>query len=349
MINMNNKPLVSIIIPVYNVEQYLEQCMETVLGQSYTNLDIVLVDDGSKDKSSWMCDEYAMQDSRVQVLHKDNGGLISTWTAGVGRALGNYLVFVDSDDWIDKNMIEELVEHATGSSAEIVCSNYIIEKTEKQQSIKVKQSMEPGTYERDALERELFPVILGMEERRIHCSRCMKLISKELILKNMQYVNTEVTMGEDLNIMFPAMIDAKRIVVLDEGFFYHYRFVDASMVHKYNPKMHEKIRILGKALQKIIDKKVTNPEVRNMYVEGLKKEYIFLMFIVLKNELRGPGKELTSHIQNILNFAKKEMQLDEVKVDVYSKANKLLYFIWRKPNAARIALGRMAIKVFDRM
>lgn len=349
MIKMNNKPLVSIIIPVYNVEQYLEQCMETVLGQSYTNLDIVLVDDGSKDKSSWMCDEYAMQYSRVQVLHKDNGGLISAWTAGVGRALGNYLVFVDSDDWIDKNMIEELVEHATGSSAEIVCSNYIIEKTEKQQSIKVKQSMEPGTYERDALERELFPVILGMEERRIHCSRCMKLISKELILKNMQYVNTEVTMGEDLNIMFSAMIDAKRIVVLDEGFFYHYRFVDASMVHKYNPKLHEKICILGKALQKIIDKKVTNPEVRNMYVEGLKKEYIFLMFIVLKNELRGPGKDLTSRIQNILNSAKKEMQLDEVKVDVYSKANRLLYFIWQKPNAVRIALGRMAIKVFDRM
>ena len=125
---MQNTPLVSIIIPVYNVEQYLDQCMETVLGQTYFNLDIILVDDGSKDKSFKMCDEYALQDKRVQVLHKENGGLISAWTAGVNMALGEYLVFVDSDDWIEKNMIEELVQYATGSSSEIICSNYIIEK-----------------------------------------------------------------------------------------------------------------------------------------------------------------------------------------------------------------------------
>lgn len=346
---MKNAPLVSIIIPVYNVEQYIEQCMETVLEQTYPHLDIILVDDGSKDKSPKMCDDYAIQDSRVRVIHKENGGLISAWMAGVNNALGEYLVFVDSDDWIEKNMVEELVQYATGSSAEIICSNYIIEKTEKQQSIKIKQSMKPGIYERDALERELFPVILGMEERRIHCSRCMKLISKELIQKNMQYVNAEVTMGEDLNIMFPAMIDAKRIVILEEGFFYHYRFVDASMVHKYNSKLHEKIRILGNALQKSIDKKINDSIEKNMYLEGLKKEYIFLLFIVLKNELRGPGKMLISRIQKILNSAKEEMKLDEVKIEVYGRANKLLYFIWRKPNAIRVTLGRMAIKVFDRM
>lgn len=346
---MKNTPLVSVIIPVYNVEQYLDQCMETVLGQTYSNLDIILVDDGSSDKSPRICDGYASIDNRVQVLHKENGGLISAWTAGVNIARGEYLTFVDSDDWIEKNMVEELVEYATGSSAEIICSNYVIEKTEKQQSIKVKQSMEPGIYERDALEKELFPVILGLEERRIHCSRCMKLVSKELIVNNMKYVNPEVTMGEDMNIMFPAMLDAKRIVILEEGFFYHYRFVDASMVHKYNPKLHDKICILGSTLQNIIDQKITNLEERNMYLEGLKKEYIFLLFIVLKNELRGPGKELTSRIQKILNSAKQKVKLDGIKINVCGKANKLLYFIWQDPNAVRVTIGRMAIKVFDRM
>ena len=346
---MKNTPLVSVIIPVYNVEQYLDQCVETVLGQTYSNLDIILVDDGSKDRSSKLCDDYAFQDSRVHVLHKENGGLISAWMAGVNIARGEYLAFVDSDDWIEKNMVEELVQYATGSSAEIICSNYIIEKTTKQQSIKVRQSMKPGIYERDALERELFPSILGVEERRIHCSRCMKLISKELIVNNMQYVNSDVTMGEDLNIMFPAMLDAKRIVVMEEGFFYHYRFVDASMVHKYNAILYEKICILINALQRIIDKKISNPQEKNMYIEGLKKEYIFLLFIVLKNELRGPSKELISRIQKILNSAKQEMKLDGIRVRVYGKANKLLYFIWQNPNAVRVATGRMAIKVFDRM
>lgn len=346
---MNNTPLVSIIIPVYNVEQYLDQCMETVLGQTYSNLDIILVDDGSKDKSSQMCDEYVAKDKRVKVLHKENGGLISAWTAGVKSALGDYLTFVDSDDWIEKNMIEELVKYSNGSSAEIICSNYVIEKTQKQQSIKVKQSMKPGIYERKAIEKELFPTMLGMEERRIHSSRCMKLISKELIVENMQHVNNEVTMGEDLNIMFPAMLDAKRIVVLEEGFFYHYRFVDASMVHKYNPKMSDKIRILGKALRQTIEKKISNPEEKKMLLEGLKKEYIFLLFIVLKNELRGPGKGVTLRIQKILNSAKQEMKLHEVDVQVSGKANQLLYFIWKNPNTFRVTLGRMAIKIFDRM
>lgn len=345
---MNNTPLVSIIIPVYNVEQYLDQCMETVLGQTYSNLDIILVDDGSKDKSSQMCDEYAAKDNRVQVLHKENGGLISAWTAGVKSALGDYLAFVDSDDWIEKNMIEELVKCSNGSS-EIICSNYIIEKMEKQQSIKVKQSMKPGIYERVEIEKQLFSTMLGMEERRIHSSRCMKLISKELIVDNIQHVNNEVTMGEDLNIMFPAMLDANRIVVLEEGFFYHYRFVDASMVHKYNPKMNDKIHILGKALQQTIEKKISNPKEKNMLLEGLKKEYIFLLFIVLKNELRGPGKGVTSRIQKILNSAKQEMKLHEVDVQVSGKANQLLYFIWKNPNTFRVTLGRMAIKIFDRM
>ena len=346
---MKSLPLVSIVIPVYNVEQYLDECMKSILHQTYSKLDIILVDDGSRDSSPKMCDEYAGKDSRVRVLHKENGGLMSAWTAGVKIARGDYLVFVDSDDWVDPDMIEELVKHSNGSSKEIICSNYVIEKLEKQQSAKVRQSMNPGIYEGEQLETEVFPQLLGNEVRRVHSSRCMKLISKELITENLQYTNPRVTMGEDLNIMFPAMLDAKRLVVLEEGYFYHYRFVNASMVHKYNSKMYEKVRILGRALQEIIEKKIRSQDKKKIYLEGMQKEYIFLLFFVLKNELRGPGKGLVTRIQNILSNAKKEMQLERVNIEVNGKANKLLYYIWQKPNTFRVTLGRIAIRVFDGM
>lgn len=344
---MKRKPKVSIIVPVYNAEKYLEQCVNSIFKQTYTNLDIVLVDDGSKDKSLKMCNDYAREDSRVQVIHKENGGLMSAWMTGVENTKGDYLVFLDSDDWIEPVMISDLVEHLCGNVKEIICSNYFIEK--KEQSIPVKQSMKPGTYDRQALEKELFPEILGNEVRRIHCSRCMKLISKELITDNMKYGNPKITMGEDLNIMLPAMLDAERMVILEEGYYYHYRFVDASMVHKYNSVLAEKTKELYHTLKSIIEIKARNVEERTMYLEGLKKEYIVLLFFVLKNELRGPKENQANRIRQIFFNARKEAELDRVTLEVNGKANQLLYAIWKKPNAFRIWIGRMAIGIFDRM
>ena len=343
---MSNRPLISIVIPVYNVEQYLDECMNSVLKQTYAHLDIILVDDGSKDNSSKMCDAYGELDSRVQVLHKKNGGLMSAWMAGVEIARGDYLVFVDSDDWIEADMLEELAFHATGSDREIICSNYIIEKTEKAQSIKIKQAMKPGIYDRKAIEQELFPVLLGLEERSIHASRCMKLISRKLIVENLQYLNQQVTMGEDLSIMLPAILDAERIVVLEEGFFYHYRFVNASMAHKYSSNLYEMVSLLENTMQRTIEQKLRSLETRNMFLENLKKEYIFLLFLVLKNELRGPGQGMYARIQHILQDAKYEKQLDGVEIDVTGLANKFLFYIWKKENVFRITIGRLIINIF---
>lgn len=345
---MKQQPLVSIIIPVYNVEQYLEECMVTILEQTYANLDIILVDDGSKDGSGRMCDEYAAKDHRVQVLHKQNGGLVSAWVAGVESSKGEYLAFVDSDDWVEPDMLEKLVGQTDGSGREIICSNYIIEKTEKKQSVKVTQSAKPGIYDRNRMETELFPYLLGQEERRIHASRCMKLISKELIVNNIQYADMRLTMGEDLNIMFSAMLDANRIVVMEEGYFYHYRFVDASMAHKYNPNLCEKIELLYQTLQNLIEKKIEVRMKKESFLQLLKKEYIFLMFLVLKNELRGPGKNCIGRIKNIIADTKGKSGLENISVSVNGKANRLLYEIWKRPGIVNITATRGIIYIFDR-
>lgn len=105
-----NRKLVSVIVPVYNVESYLEKCILSLVSQTYKNLEIILVDDGSTDKSSEICDEWALQDSRIRVIHKKNGGLSDARNAGLDVATGEYIAFVDSDDYIENNMISVLYE-----------------------------------------------------------------------------------------------------------------------------------------------------------------------------------------------------------------------------------------------
>ena len=99
-----NEPLVSVIVPVYKVEKYLDKCIESIVGQTYENLEIILVDDGSPDNCPTMCDEWAQKDSRIKVIHKENGGLSSARNAGLDACTGDYIGFVDSDDWIEPDM-----------------------------------------------------------------------------------------------------------------------------------------------------------------------------------------------------------------------------------------------------
>ena len=120
--------LVSVIVPIYKVEQYLAHCIKTILQQSYKNLEIILVDDGSPDNCGEMCDEFAMQDNRIKVIHKQNGGLSDARNAGIDVATGGYITFVDSDDYILPDMIESLMKVIVNANADIAQCNYLRSK-----------------------------------------------------------------------------------------------------------------------------------------------------------------------------------------------------------------------------
>ena len=117
---MEQNVLISIIVPVYNVENYLPRCVDSILAQTYRNLEIILVDDGTRDASDKICDAYAARDSRIRVIHKENGGLSSARNAGIEIARGEYLGFVDSDDWIEPEMYELLLEKALQYDVKLV-------------------------------------------------------------------------------------------------------------------------------------------------------------------------------------------------------------------------------------
>lgn len=118
------EPLVSVIVPVYNTEKYLEKCIGSLLGQSYGNLEIILVNDGSTDKSGRICEEYARKDSRVRVIHKDNGGVSDARNSGLRAASGTYLCFLDSDDYTEPGTVEHAVQVAETEKADAVIWSY---------------------------------------------------------------------------------------------------------------------------------------------------------------------------------------------------------------------------------
>jgi glycosyltransferase involved in cell wall biosynthesis len=120
-------PLISVIVPVYNVEPYLRKCLDSIINQTYKNLEIILVDDGSPDNCGQICDEYAKKDDRIKVIHKENGGISSVRNAGLDVANGEYISFVDSDDYIAENMYDGLINIAEKERADIVtCAHYIV-------------------------------------------------------------------------------------------------------------------------------------------------------------------------------------------------------------------------------
>ena len=121
---MKEEKLISVIIPVYNVEKYLRRCIDSVINQTYKNLEIIIVDDGSTDNSSNICDEYTNKDSRVKVVHKENGGLSSARNVGIELAKGDLIAFVDSDDYIELEMYEKLKENMDKYDSDIAICQY---------------------------------------------------------------------------------------------------------------------------------------------------------------------------------------------------------------------------------
>lgn len=332
---------ISMIIPVYNAEQYLKKCVDSVRAQTYGKLEIMLVDDGSTDSSGELCDAYAEKDERIRVVHKENGGLVSAWKAGVKECSGEYVSFLDSDDWINPEMLSEMSAYLTGNDREMVISDYIIERDGGSQEY-VWQKLAPGEYGRKEIEEKIFPCLLGQEERYITISRCMKLISKRLISENGNYTDPAIIVGEDTTIMLPVLLDCQRIVAMDHKAYYHYLYVKESMVHKYNEKLTENIRKLIQTTDRILKDKFTGDKLEEQK-KHLDQESILWYFLVLKNEARGNP---SGYRRNILNLCRSEEIRNLVKrteITVNQPANKLLYLVMKHPGEVTVRLLRLAM------
>lgn len=227
-------PLISVIIPIYNVERYLNECLNTVVNQTYSNLEIILVDDGSTDNSPLICDEYASMDNRIKVIHQKNMGLVRARKSGISVATGDIATYVDSDDWIDLNMYEVMVGEMVKSEADIVTSGLMREYGKH--FISDKEVIKPGVYSGDKLEKVIKSNLIDEEKffrSNVSIHIYNKLFERELLLKNELLITDDISVGEDAACVYPCILDANKITVIDQCF-YHYRIRNNSIMGQSN-------------------------------------------------------------------------------------------------------------------
>lgn len=226
----DSRPLISIIVPIYNVEDYLDRCILTIINQTYTNTEIILVDDGSTDHSGTICDKYAKKEKKIQVIHQKNQGLVRARKAGLEAAKGDYIGFVDGDDYIEPNMYCELMDKLRKSKADFIHSGYYAGDENR----RMKPFMD-GIYRFTEINKLDFICqnVLNTSQKNsmsISPSIWSKLFGAELIKKAYSYVPDSQSLGEDIISLCVCLLEADAIVLTTEAY-YHYTIRENSLVH----------------------------------------------------------------------------------------------------------------------
>lgn len=218
-------PAVSIIVPVYKVERYLRQCVDSILAQTFTDWELILVDDGSPDGSGAICDEYAAADSRVRVLHTPNGGLSRARNRALAVARGEFISFIDSDDWVDPDFIASLHRNITSTGADIAVTGHVLEYVGRSR---------PSSNERTLTTLSGTDALVALYyDKQIRSFACDKLVRRsimtELFPEGMYY--------EDIFVMIKWFSNASKVAVATDPY-YHYRQRKSSVVNNPDPKLY---------------------------------------------------------------------------------------------------------------
>jgi len=215
-------PLVSIIVPIYNVAIYLHQCVSSALEQSYKNIEIILVNDGSTDDGVILCESFAKKDNRVRVINQKNKGLVSARQLGLAAANGDYIFNLDGDDWIDPECINTLVSYAVSDDVEVVISGYYREFVGLE--VLIPPRVPAKLYDRDGIVNEIFPKMIFDSNVNTHGVSTFswgKLFKKELILQHQLDVPEDVTLGEDAVVTYPCVGNAKKLMVIHQPLYFY--------------------------------------------------------------------------------------------------------------------------------
>lgn len=244
---------ISVIVPVYNVEPYIRQCLDSVVNQTYKNLEIIIVDDGSPDNCGTICDEYAAQDERIQVIHKVNEGLSAARNDALDRATGSWILFVDSDDWLELDLCETAICAAQSDDVDILIYDLVKENINSSKRIhafpKDFTSEDPAVIsgmQLSALNRYYTPYSAEWSQG----FPWDKLFKSELVLKNRLGFATNVRANEDVIFALHAFQYAKKIGYISKPL-YHYRQNQNSIGHKFSPDRVEIDKEIYREMEKV--------------------------------------------------------------------------------------------------
>lgn len=324
---------ISIVVPIYNAERNLHTCIRSLLSQTYREIEVILVDDGSKDNSLMICKQYeGVSDIPVRIIHQENHGSSMARKRGVLSAVGEYIGFVDADDYVEDNMYGHLLSEAQECGADIVACG--ISYLRDGEIIPLHSKIKSGMYCSENLQHLKETACMDgrlNSDMVIAPSLCNKIIKREYVVKHMEDIQDRLSMGDDWVISYPCLWDAHTIVLLDECY-YVYRYNTEGITKSYNSRMWKDIRELFTISMYIKDK-------YRYQKDGYYCAYFqYMLLLCIMNETR------LQKNRNFISIRKKLIQELDSAVWDYSFRGTVTWFSSALSN---IILVLMKLKAFS--
>lgn len=307
----NSSPIVSVIVPVYNAELHLNECVESICNQSYSNIEIILVDDGSTDSSGKLCDEWVGKDHRIEVIHNPNGGVSSARNAGISIARGRYVTFCDSDDYLEPDYLDTLIAAAQNNPdhGHIWCVFQTVSGYNKESPIPCMiDDRSELFYDKNEY--------MTLHELWLDCSPCNKLYKREIIEKNHVVFDEFLSLGEDMlfNLAYMDASDNDKIMVITRPLYNYVRSDDGSLDTKYRADLLDIYRKLNSECCHYYKK-------WNLPQDQMQKFYnsrFYMYEKVFRNTMRAPNKHFWQKVkENNVFIRGEEFQRVLEATDVY--------------------------------
>ena len=315
----------SVIVPVFNVENYLHKCIDSIINQTFKDLEIILVNDGSTDASPKICDDYAQKDVRVKVIHQENAGVSVARNNGINNALGNYVTFVDSDDWLEPSMYETMfaITQSKNASDIIMCDFVTIKNNIKQE---VSSNLRNGFYTKQQIINELYPTLLVTEDfgRIPIVSVCSCLFKRSIFVDNKIKFNADLKYSEDYLFMADVMINANSFYYLKHKYFYNYLQYEESRSKKFQAVWWDNLLYLNEELENLLK---SNKEFD--FTRQIKLQLLHSVLLILNSICKNDGMDFYTkrkEIKFIVNQPKLTQVFSNLSLKNQRKSLKLILF-----------------------
>lgn len=320
--------LISIIIPIYKTEMYLNRCLDSVINQTYKNIEIILVDDGSPDSCGKICDEYAIKDSRIRVFHKENGGVSSARNLGILEANGEFIAFIDSDDYVELDFISYLYKLIKDYKVDMSICGYCFHDGERKQYTIGNENL----LSKEAALKQLF------YRTSYQGFLCNKLFSKKVITDNNLWLNESITICEDLLFVFQYMMCINQVIYGSLSKYHYVLNTNSAYYSRYTQQKFNSSTLTALKAYQIIERMIVESNLSKELYNILKARVVFYKVGLLRNMIETGyqnsylQKKLHSDIRkDLLLFLKSDIEKLPRKIATISVACNLeiFGFLWR--------------------
>lgn len=327
-----NQPLVTIVLPIYNVEKYLNKCVESVINQTYRNLEILMVDDGSPDGCARICDGWAKRDSRVRVIHKQNQGLGMARNTGIEHATGDYICFFDSDDYIREDTVEKTVKKILEQQADMAVFGYSGVRDDGTILSTFVPAVGERTYRGASVRESFLPDFIAPDYRQkrpraLYMSAWIAMYSMAVIRRSgWRFVSEREIIAEDVYSLVDFVQHVDAVTVIPEAF-YFYRINEQSLSRSYRPDRYQKIRYFYQETMKLCGRIGYNEDV----LHRVSKPYLAFTLAALKQEAASdrPIHQRFGAVKEIIDDEIIQQVLRQNRRDVVSWTRWLIFFFMR--------------------